>query len=38
MLDQAGDVVFVFDDEDAVFGHQPRQAYRLNMTARCPRC
>ena len=34
VLDEAGDVLFVFDDEYAVFGHGARSAYRPDVSRR----
>ena len=39
VLDEAGDVLLVFDDEDAVFGHVRRdQQYRPEVSPPCRSC
>jgi len=38
VLDQSGDVLFVFDDEYTVSGHEARSAYRPEVSLRCLSC
>jgi hypothetical protein len=38
VLDESSDVLFVFNDENAVFGHGIPQRYRLEISTGCRTC
>jgi len=38
VFDEAGDVLFVFDDEHTVFCHEARLAYRPDVSRQCLSC